>query len=152
MDPTIFITWLTGGSAETRDQLVGDVVDHRAKTVNTHYKNFWCSFMMDVAVAVHRTHFFYYHGIIDIKGHRRGCPPNNYPSPETDAVSILFFIGCPDASCLLHALLLSSDDVYPQSNPHSASFQAGRCRQRLIYPPALFVSGIRFCPFITILM
>ena len=63
MDLSIFITWRTGGSAETRDQLVGDVVDHRAKTVNTHYKKFWCPLMMDVAVAVYHAHFFFYHGI-----------------------------------------------------------------------------------------
>ena len=47
------------------DQLVIDVVDHRAQTVNTHGKKFWCPFMMGVAVAVHHAQFFYCHGRID---------------------------------------------------------------------------------------
>ena len=53
------------------------------------------------------------------KGHTRARPPNNYPSLETDPVSIGFFIGFPDDSCLLHVLLLLDNNVYPQSKPHS---------------------------------
>ena len=45
------------------DQLVIDVVDHRAQTLSTHGKKFCCPFMMDVAVAVHHAKF--YHGRFD---------------------------------------------------------------------------------------
>ena len=33
------------------------------------------------------------------KGPRRGRPPNNYHSVETDPASVFFIIGCPDISC-----------------------------------------------------
>ena len=46
------------------DQLVIDVIDHRAQAVNTHGKKFCCPFMMDVAAVVQHAHF-YNHGRID---------------------------------------------------------------------------------------
>ena len=47
------------------DQLITDVVDHRAQTVNTHGKKFCCPFMMDLAVAVHHAQSLQYHDRID---------------------------------------------------------------------------------------
>ena len=45
------------------DQLVIDIVNHRAQTVSTHGKTFCCPSMKDVAVAVHHAQF--YHGRFD---------------------------------------------------------------------------------------
>ena len=73
------------------------------------------------------------------KGPRRGRPPNNYHSLETDPASVFFFIGCPDISCFLYVLLLSNKDAYPHPELHSISFQGGmRCRQS---------STLSFCNF-----
>ena len=94
-------------------QLVIDVVDHRAQTVSTHGKKFCCPSMMDVAVAVH--HAQLYHGRFDRRdiGVAVLRTTNDYSSLETDPVSTVFFIGFPDASCLLHVLLLLDGAVYP---------------------------------------
>ena len=74
------------------------------------------------------------------KGHRRGRPPNNYSSFEIDPVSKIFFIGFPDASCLLHVLLLLDGDVYPvQTTLHFFSRGEG-CLQRQFHSVAIFVS------------
>ena len=59
------------------------------------------------------------------KGPRRGRPPNNYHSLETDPASVFFFIGCPDISCFLYVLLLSNKDAHPQPELHSVFFQGG---------------------------
>ena len=59
------------------------------------------------------------------KGPRCGRSPNNYHSLETDPASVFFFIGCPDISCFLYVLLLSSKDAHPQPELHSISFQGG---------------------------
>ena len=84
---------------------------------------------------------------------RRGRPPNNYHSLETDPASVFFFIGCPDISCFLYVLLLSNKDAHPQPEIHSISFQGGRrCRQSSTYHSAIFVSGIQVCLFLAILI
>ena len=86
------------------------------------------------------------------KGPRRGRPPNNYHSLETDPASVFFFIGCPDISCFLYVLLLSNKDAHPQPKLHSISFQGGRrCRQSSTYS-AIFVSDIQVCLFLAILI
>ena len=64
VDPPVFINWFLVVQLKL-DQLVIDVVDHRAQTMNTHGKKFSCPSMMDVAVAVHHAKF--YHGHIDRK-------------------------------------------------------------------------------------
>ena len=87
------------------------------------------------------------------KRHRCGRPPNNYQSLETDTASVFFFIGCPDISCFLYVLLLSNNDAYPQPEVHSISFQGERrCRQSSTYNTAIFVSGIKVCLFLAILI
>ena len=87
------------------------------------------------------------------KGPRRGRPPNNYHSLETDPASVFFFIGCPDIPCFLYVLLLSNKDAHPQPELHSISFQGGRrCRQSSTYHSAIFVSDIQVCLILAILI
>ena len=87
------------------------------------------------------------------KGPRRGHPPNNYHSLETDPASVFFLIGCPDISCFLYVLLLPNKDAHPQPELHSISFQGGRrCHQSLTYHSAIFVSDIQVCLFLAILI
>ena len=110
VDPPVFINWLPGGSAKTRP-----TGHRRGRPPRTDCEHSWKKVLLS-----------FYNGrrrgrpprqvlpwSLRPKGHRRGCPPNNYSSLETDPVSTVFFIGFPDASCLLHVLLLLDGDVYP---------------------------------------
>ena len=137
MDPPIFIKWLPGGSAKTRP------TGHRCgRPPRTDCEYSWQKVLLSLYNRRRRGRpprpvclLPWSHRP---KVHRRGRPPNNYPSLETDPVSTVFFIGLPDYSYLLHVLLLLDDDVYPQSKPHS-TFQGGKCRQRFIYPSTFCV-------------
>ena len=110
VDPPVFINWLPGGSAKNRP-----TGHRRGRPPRTDCEHSWKKVLLSlydgrrrgrpprqVLPWSHRP-----------KGHRRGRPPNNYSSLETDPVSTVFFIGFPDASCLLHVLLLLDGDVYP---------------------------------------
>ena len=109
VDPPVFINWLPGGSAKTRP-----TGHRRGRPPRTDFEHSWQKVLLSlydgrrrgrpprqVLPWSHRP-----------KGHRRGRPPNNYSSLETDPVSKIFFIGFPDASCMLHVLLLLDGDVY----------------------------------------
>ena len=142
VDPPVFINWLPGGSAKTRP-----TGHRRGRPPRTDCEHSWQKILLSL-----------YEGrcrgppprqvlpwLLRPKGHRRGRPPNNYSSLETDPVSTVFFIGFPDASCLLHVLLLLDGDVYPvQTTLHFFSKGEVYC--------CIFMSGIQFCPFLTILM
>ena len=110
VDPPVFINWLPGGSAKTRP-----TGHRRGRPPRTDFEHSWKKVMLSLYDGRRR-------GrpprpalpwSLRPKGHRRGRPPNNYSSLETDPVSTVFFIGFPDASCLLHVLLLLDGDVYP---------------------------------------
>ena len=143
VDPPVFINWLPGGSAKTRP-----TGHRRGRPPRTDCEHSWQKVLSSLydgrrrgrppRQVLPRSH--------RPKGHRRGRPPNNYSSLETDPVSTVFFIGFPDASCLLHVLLLLDGDVYPvQTTLHffSKGKEVSCC---------IFMSGIQFCPFLTILM
>ena len=107
--------WLSNGCIVVQpnfDRLDIDVVDHRGLLVNSRGIKFSRSVLL--LPWSHRP-----------KGPRRGRPPNNYHSLETDPASVFFFIGCPDISCFLYVLLLSNKDAHPQPELHSTSFQGG---------------------------
>ena len=134
VDPPVFINWLPGGSAKTRP-----TGHRRGRPPHTDFEHSWQKVLLSLYDGRRRPF-------------RRGRPPNNYSSLETDPVSTVFFIGFPDASCLLHVLLLLDGDVYPvQATFHffskveevSSTFNLSCC---------IFMSGIQFCPFLTILM
>ena len=149
VDPPVFINWLPGGSAKTR--LTGH---RRGRPPRTDFEHSWQKVLLSlyggrrrgrpprqVLPWSHRP-----------KGHRRGRPPNNYSSLETDPVSTVFFIGFPDASCLLHVLLLLDGDVYPvQTTLHFFS-KGEEVSSTPNLSCCIFMSGIQFCPFLTILM
>ena len=110
VDPPVFINWLPGGSAKTRP-----TGHRRGRPPRTDCEHSWQKILLSlydgrcrgrpprqVLPWSHRP-----------KGHRRGRPPNNFSSLDTDPVSTVFFIGFPDASCLLHVLLLLDGAVYP---------------------------------------
>ena len=149
VDPPVFINWLPGGLAKTRP------TDHRrGRPPRTDFEHSWQKVLLSlydgrrrgrpprqVLPCSHRP-----------KGHRRGRPPNNYSSLETDPVSTVFSIGFPDASCLLHVLLLLDGDVYPvQTTLHFFS-KGEEVSSTLNLSCCIFMSGILFCPFLTILM
>ena len=141
VDPPVFINWLPGGSAKTRP-----TGHRRGRPPRTDCEHSWQKVLLSLYDGRRR-------GrpprpvlpwLLRPKGHRRGRPPNNYSSLETDPVSTVFFYGFPDASCLLHVLLLL-DGTSIQSKPHSTSFQRGRrCRQRLIFPAAFLCQAFNF--------
>ena len=149
VDPPVFINWLPGGSAKTRP-----TGHRRGRPPRTDCEHSWEKVLLSlydgrrrgrpprqVLPWSHRP-----------KGHRRGRPPNNYSSLETDPVSTVFFIGFPDASCLLHVLLLLDGDVYPvQTTLHFFS-KGEEVSSMLKFSCSMLVSGIQFCPFLTILM
>ena len=149
VDPPVFINWLPGGSAKTRP-----TGHRRGRPPRTDFEHSWQKVLLSlydgrrrgrpprqVLPWSHRP-----------KGHRRGRPPNNYSSLETDPVSTVFFIGFPDASCLLHVLLLLDGDVYPvQTTLHFYS-KGEEVSSTLNLSCCIFMSGILFCPFLTILM
>ena len=124
VDPPIFIEWLPGGSAKT-----GPTGHKRGRPPRTDCEHSWQIVLFSLydgrrrgrpprpVLLVPWSH--------RLKGRTRGRPPNNYPNLETDPVSTVFFIGFPDDPCLLYVLLLSDDDVYPHTKPHSTSFRGG---------------------------
>ena len=114
VDPPVFINWLPGGLAKTRP-----TGHRRGRPPRADCEHSWKKVLLS-----------HYDGrrrgrpprqvlpwSLRPKGHRRGRPPNNYSSLEIDPVSRIFFIGDPDASCLLHVLLLLDGDVYPVQIP-----------------------------------
>ena len=149
VDPPVFINWLPGGSAKTRP-----TGHRRGRPPRTDFEHSWQKVLLSlydgrrrgrpprqVLPWSHRP-----------KGHRRGRPPNNYSSLETDPVSAVFFIGFPDASCLLHVLLLLDGDVYPvQTTLHFLS-KGEEVSSTLNLSCCTFMSGIQLCPFLTILV
>ena len=143
VDPPVFINWLPGGSAKTRP-----TGHRRGRPPRTDYEHSWQKVLLSLYDGRRRGRppRQVLPWLLRPKGHRRGRPPNNYSSFETDPVSTVFFIGFPDASCLLHVLLLLDGDVYPvQITLHffSKGEELSCC---------IFMSGIQFCPFLTILM
>ena len=143
VDPPVFIIWLPGGSAKTRP-----TGHRRGRPPRTDYEHSWQKVLLSLYDGRRRGRppRQVLPWSLRPKGHRRGRPPNNYSSLETDPVSTVFLIGFPDASCLLHVLLLLDGDVYPvQTTLHffSKGEEVSCC---------IFMSGIQFCPFLTILM
>ena len=110
VDPPVFINWLPGGSAKTRP-----TGHRRGRPPRTDCEHSWKKVLLSLYDGRRRGRppRQVLPWSLRPKGHRRGRPPNNYSSLETDPVSKIFFIGFPDASCLLHVLLLLDGDVYP---------------------------------------
>ena len=147
VDPPVFINWLPGGSAKTRP-----TGHRRGRPPRTDFEHSWQKVLLSLYDGRRR-------GrpprpaspwSLRPKGHRRGRPPNNYSSLETDPVSKIFFTGFPDASCLLHVLLLLDGDV--QTTLHFFSKGGGEVSSTLNLSCCIFMSGIQFCPFLTIIM
>ena len=149
VDPPVFINWLPGGSAKTRP-----TGHRRGRPPRTDFEHSWQKVLLSlydgrrrgrpprqVLPWSHRP-----------KGHRRGRLPNNYSSLETDPVSKIFFIGFPVASCLLHVLLLLDGDVYPVHTTLHFFSKGEEVSSTLNFSCCIFMSGIQFCPFLTILM
>ena len=114
VDPPVFINWLPGGSAKTRP-----TGHRRGRPPRTDCEHSWKKVLLSLydGRCRGRPPRQVLSWSLRPKGHRRGRPPNNYSSLETDPVSKIFFIGFPDASCLLHVLLLLDGDVYPVQIP-----------------------------------
>ena len=149
MDPPVFINWLPGGSAKTRP-----TGHRRGRPPRTHREHSWKKVLLSLYDGRRRGRppRQVLPWSLRPKGHRRGRPPNNYSSLETDPVSKIFFIGFPDASCLLHVLLLLDGDVYPvQTTLHFFS-KGEEVSSTLNFYCCIFMSGIQICPFLTILM
>ena len=110
MDPPVFINWLPGGSAKTRP-----TGHRRGRPPRTDCEHSWKKVLLSLYDGRRRGRppRQVLPWSLRPKGHRRGRPPNNYSGLETDPVSTGFFMGFPDASCLLHVLLLLDGDVYP---------------------------------------
>ena len=149
VDPPVFINWLPGCSAKTRP-----TGHRRGRPPRTDCEHSWKKVLLSLYDGRRRGRpprqaLPWSHRP---KGHRRGRPPNNYSSLEIDPVSKIFFIGFPDASCLLHVLLLLDGDVYPvQTTLHFFS-KGEEVSSTLNFYCCSFMSGIQFCPFLTILM
>ena len=149
VDPPVFINWLPGGSAKTRP-----TGHRRGQPPRTDYEHSWQKVLLSLYDGRRRGRppRQVLPWLLLPKGHRRGRPPNNYSSLETDPVSTAFFIGFPDASCLLHVLLLLDGDVYPvQTTLHFFS-KGEEVSSTLNLSCCILMSGIQFCPFLTILM
>ena len=144
VDPPVFINWLPGGSAKTRP-----TGHRRGRPPRTDCEHSWEKVLLSLYDGRRRGRppRQVLPWSLRPKGHRRGRPPYNYSSPETDPVSTVFFIGFPDASCLLHFLLLLDGDVYPvQTTLHF--FSRGRmCRQCLNFPAACWCQAFNFVHF-----
>ena len=114
VDPPVFINWLPGGLAKTRP-----TGHRRGRPPRTDFEHSWQKVLLSLYDG--RRHGRPPRQVLPWslrpKGHRRGRPPNNYSSLEIDPVSRIFFIGFPDASCLLHVLLILDGDVYPVQIP-----------------------------------
>ena len=149
VDPPVFMNWLPGGSAKTRP-----TGHRRGRPPRTDCEHSWQKVLLSLYDGRRRGRppRQVLPWSLRPKGHRRGRPPNNYSSLETDPVSTVFFIGFPDASCLLHVLLLLDGDVYPvQTTLHFFS-KGEEVSSTLNLSCCIFMSGIQFCPFLTILM
>ena len=149
VDPPVFINWLPGGSAKTRP-----TGHRRGRPPRTDCEHSWKKVLLSLYDGRRRGRppRQVLPWSLRPKGHRRGRPPNNYSSLETDPVSTAFFIGFPDASCLLHVLLLLDGDVYPvQTTLHFFS-KGEEVSSTLNLSCCILMSGIQFCPFLTILM
>ena len=149
VDPPVFINWLPGGSAKTRP-----TGHRRGRPPRTDCEHSWKKVLLSLYDGRRRGRSprQVLPWSLRPRGHRRGRPPNNYSSLETDPVSTAFFIGFPDASCLLHVLLLLDGDVYPvQTTLHFFS-KGEEMSSTLNLSCFIFMSGIQFCPFLTILM
>ena len=149
VDPPVFINWLPGGSAKTRP-----TGHRRGRPPRTDCEHSWQKVLLSLYDGRRR-------GrpprpvlpwLLRPKGHRRGRPPNNYSSLETDPVSTVFFYGFPDASCLLHVLLLLDGDFYPVQTALHFFSKGEEVSSTLNFSCCIFMSGIQFCPFLTILM
>ena len=114
VDPPVFINWLPGGLAKTRP-----TGHRRGRPPRTDFEHSWQKVLLSLYDGRRRGRppRQVLPWSLRPKGHRRGRPPNNYSSLEIDPVSRIFFIGFPDASCLLHVLLLLDGDVYPVQMP-----------------------------------
>ena len=114
VDPPFFINWLPGGLAKTRP-----TGHRRGRPPRTDFEHSWQKVLLSLYDGRRRGRppRQIIPWSLRPKGHRRGRPPNNYSSLEIDPVSRSFFIGFPDASCLLHVLLLLDGDVYPVQIP-----------------------------------
>ena len=141
VDPPVFIIGCLVVQLKL-DQLVIDVVDHRAQTLSTHGKKFCCPFMMDVAVAV--LHAKFYHGHIDRRNIGVAVLRTTIPvlrqtqSPQFSLSAFLMLHACCTSCCYWMVMSI-------QSKPHSTSFQRGRrCRQRLIFPAAFLCQAFNF--------
>ena len=149
VDPPVFFNWLPGGSAKTRP-----TGHRRGRPPRTDYEHSWQKVLLSLYDGRRRGRppRQVLPWLLRPKGHRRGRPPNNYSSLETDPVSTVFFIGFPNASCLLHVLLLLDGDVHPvQTTLHFFS-KGEEVSSTLNFSCCIFMSGIQFCPFLTILM
>ena len=149
VDPPVFINWLPGGSAKTRP-----TGHRRGRPPRTDCEHSWKKVLLSLYDGRRRGRppRQVLPWSLRPKRHRRGRPPNNYSSLETDPVSTAFFIEFPDASCLLHVLLLLDGDVYPvQTTLHFFS-KGEEVSSTLNLSCFIFMSGIQFCPFLTILM
>ena len=143
VDPPVFINWLPGGSAKTRP-----TGHRRGRPPRTDCEHSWQKFLLSLYDGRRRGRppRQVLQWLLRPKGHRRGRPQNNYSSLETDPVSTVFFIGFPDASCLLHVLLLLDGDVYPvQTTLHFFS-KGEEVSSTLNFSCCIFMSGIQFCP------
>ena len=111
VDPPVFINWLPCGSAKSRP--TGHRRGRPPRTAD--YEHSWQKVLLSLYDGRRRGRppRQVLPWSLRPKGHRRGRPPNDYSSLEIDPVSRIFFIGFPDASCLLHVLLLLDGDVYP---------------------------------------
>ena len=114
VDPPVVINWLPGGLAKTRP-----TGHRRGRPPRTDFEHSWQKVLLSLYDGRRRGRppRQVLPRSLRPKGHRRGRPPNNYSSLEIDPVSRIFFIGFPDASCLLHVLLLLDGDVYPVQMP-----------------------------------
>ena len=127
MDPPVFINWLPGGLAKTRP-----TGHRRGRPPRTDFEHSWQKVLLSLYDGRRRGRppRQVLPWSLRPKGHRRGRPQNNYSSLEIDPVSRIFFIGFPDASCLLHVLLLLDGDVnnigLPDPNPTPLLFAGGR--------------------------
>ena len=144
VDAPVFINRLPCGSAKTRPS-----GHRRGRPPRTDYEHSWQKVLLSLYDGRRRGRppRQVLPWSLRPKGHRRGRPPNNYSSLETDPVSTVFFIGFPDASCLLQVLLLLDGDVYPvQTTLHFFSW-GRRCRQRFIFPAAFLCQAFNFVHF-----
>ena len=114
VDLPVFINWLPGGLAKTRP-----TGHRRGRPPRTDFEHSWQKVLLSLYDGRRRGRppRQVLPWSFRPKGHRRGRPPNNYSCLEIDPVSRIFFIGFPDASCLLHVLLLLDGDVYPVQMP-----------------------------------